>query len=158
MVAQLADIAGNLDALRAVPMETTGEVPWPAVLEALRALQATPHATAAAAAPAPAPDIGALLATMQGQQAPVIEILRATLARQDMLNSALLELAEVLARAPSASAPAAAAGGAAPADSEGKAARRNPPRVRTQREIAFERELEKLRFKHEADGKDGAQE
>jgi len=41
------------------------------------------------------------------------------------------------------------------AGGEGDAqSRRNPARVRTQREIAFERELEKLRFKHESDAKD----
>ncbi len=145
MVAQLADIAGNLDALRAPPAEKPDAAPWPAVLDALRSLQSKPQAAAPQQA---APDFDALLAAMQNQQAPVIEILRATLARQDMLNSALLELADVLARTPSP-APAAATG-----ESDAKP-RRNPSRVRTQREIAFERELEKLRFKHEQDEKDG---
>ena len=139
MVAQLADIAGNLDALRAPPAEKADAAPWPALLEALRTLQPGTQA---------APDIDALLGAMDSRQAPVIEILRATLARQDMLNSALLELADVLARAPAAT-PAASAG-------EGDAKpRRNPARVRTQREIDFERELEKLRFRHEQDAKGG---
>jgi hypothetical protein len=144
MVAQLADIAGNLDALRAPPAEKPDATPWPAVLEALRSLQPTPQTLAPQQA---SPDFDALLTAMQGQQAPVIEILRATLARQDMLNSALLELADVLARSPTA-APAVV-------DEDGKPPRRNPTRIRTQREIAFERELEKLRFKHEQDSKEG---
>jgi hypothetical protein len=143
MVAQLADIAGNLDALRAPAVEKPQDAPWPAVLDALRSMQPQ-----AAATQQSAPDFGVLLTAMQDQQAPVIEILRATLARQDMLNSALLELADVLARTPSSS-----ASSAAPGESEEKT-RRNPARVRTQREIAFERELEKLRFKHEQDEKD----
>ena len=84
---------------------------------------------------------------MQGQQAPVIEILRATLARQDMLNSALLELAEVLARAPAATTTTAGDAEAHP--------RKSPTRVRSQRDIAFDKELQKLRFKHELDDKDG---
>ena len=144
MVAQLADIAGNLDALRAPPAEKPDATPWPAVLDALRSLQAKPPAATPQQA---APDFEALLAAMQGQQAPVIEILRATLARQDMLNSALLELAEVLARAPAATTTTAGDAEAHP--------RRSPTRVRSQRDIAFDKELQKLRFKHELDDKDG---
>ena len=34
-------------------------------------------------------------------------------------------------------------------------ARRSPTRVRSQRDIAFDKELQKLRFKHELDDKDG---
>ena len=144
MVAQLADIAGNLDALRAPPVENPDATPWPAVLDALRSLQARPQATTPQQA---APDFEALRAAMQGQQAPVIEILRATLARQDMLNSALLELAEVLARAPAATTTTAGDAEAHP--------RKSPTRVRSQRDIAFDKELQKLRFKHELDDKDG---
>ena len=144
MVAQLADIAGNLDALRAPPAQKPDATPWPAVLDALRSLQAKPQATTPQQA---APDFEALLAAMQGQQAPVIEILRATLARQDMLNSALLELAEVLARAPAATTTTAGDAEAHP--------RKSPTRVRSQRDIAFDKELQKLRFKHELDDKDG---
>src|SRR5690606_17383760 len=80
MVAQLADIAGHLQSLRSVPEEEDA-VPaqWSQLVEAVRALS-PPRGTAAAATPvAPAPDLESLFEGLAAHQAPILEILRATL-------------------------------------------------------------------------------
>jgi hypothetical protein len=143
MVAQLADIAGNQQALQ-VPAERDEQptAPWPQLLDALQALKVPP-------APASAPAAGktddsTLLGQLQAQQAPMFEILRATLTRQDMLNEALVEVFDKLAHAPLAQ----GAQGAAAGDTVDKSGERRV-RARTAREIAFERELANLRFLHE---------
>ena len=80
------------------------------------------------------------------QQAPMLEVLRASLARQDILNQALIELFDRLGNAP-------AAGGAhAPRPDDGvdrKADNERALRARGARDAAFERELARLRFRED---------
>ena len=150
MVAQLADIAGNLQALQEpADRQPPPTAPWQQLLDALQSLKPTasappsidPSATAAGI------DSGRVLGELQAQQAPMLEILRATLTRQDMLNETLVELFDRLAQAPLAQG-AAPAGEATAADAADHAEQRRV-RARTAREIAFERELANLRFLHE---------
>ncbi|MGP1666135.1 MAG: hypothetical protein ACTS5I_09555, partial [Rhodanobacter sp.] len=105
MVAQLADIAGNLQALKP---------------------------SSAAATEAPSSDMDA-----ETLQAPMFEILRATLARQNLLNEALIDLSDRLAQAPS--------GQGAPTESASDNDKRQA-KSRNAREIVFGRALAELRF------------
>jgi hypothetical protein len=107
MVAQLADIAGNLQALKPSP----------------------PPATTMASS-----DLGG-----EGLEAPLFEILRATLARQNMLNEALIELSDRLEQG--------SMGQGETVASEDSGKRR--AKARETREIAFGTELAKLRFMSE---------
>ena len=142
MVAQLADIAGGLQGLRDEPAPVSPQPPpWSELLDALARI-ATPTASTAAVA-ASAPPVGDLL---RSAHQPLLDGLERTLARQDHLHSALLELVEALK-----------AGGmpnAAPRD----AAERVMPRIRTPEERAFERTISALKFKAAEDARkaDGA--
>lgn len=140
MVAQLADIAGNLQALQEpTDIHEPALAPWPELLEALKGLKhAQPPEIAKTGEP------GDLLGELQAQQAPMFEILRATLTRQDMLNEALVELFDRFAQG-SIGTGAKPVSVAETTDEKGK--RRTKPR--SAREIAFERELANLRFLHE---------
>ncbi len=146
MVAQLADIAGNLQALQEpADRQEPPTAPWPQLLEALKSLQQQPAAAPPAVTGTEAGNgRDNLLGELQAQQAPMFEILRATLTRQDMLNESLVELFDRLAHAPMAQA---APGGTA-ADAADTGGERRV-RARSAREIAFERELANLRFLHE---------
>ncbi len=144
MVAQLADIAGNLQALQEpAGGEQSPPAPWPQLLDALKSLKQQPTETASS--PAAGIDAGKVLGELQSQQAPMFEILRATLTRQDMLNEALVELFDRLAHASIAQD---AIGTATTHDAQDASGERRI-RARTAREIAFERELANLRFLHE---------
>ncbi len=103
MVAQLADIADNLQALK----------------------------------PSPSPAVDASDVDDGELDAPMFEILRATLARQNMLNEALIELSDRLVQSPMEP-------GATAESADGTSARR--AKAREAREIAFGTELAKLRF------------
>ena len=105
MVAQLADIAGNLQALKPSPSP--------------------------AAKPKSSEKVGDEL------EAPMFEILRATLARQNMLNEALIELSDRLEQGPMGQGVTAES-----ADASGK----RRAKARDAREVAFGTELAKLRF------------
>src|SRR5690606_26931234 len=91
MVAQLADIAGNLQSLRPEPAERQAPVAqWAQLVEAVKALE--PRAADAAVQAPAAPDLEGLFEGLAAHQAPILEILRATLTRQDMLNEAMIEV------------------------------------------------------------------
>lgn len=141
MVAQLADIAGNLQSLRAAPEDGAPVAQWPQLIEAVRALEPRDSDVASATDDPAAPDLARLFEGLAAHQAPMLEILRATLTRQDILNDAMIELFDRMAHAP----PQAVAGQAPDAASTVE----RPGRVRTARELAFERELANLRFQHE---------
>ncbi len=147
MVAQLADIAGNLESLRQEPMEKTGPAPWDEVIGLLERLgQREVHATARPSPAAPhtsiKPELDAMFDGLQAHQAPLLEILRATLTRQDILNDTMVDVFDRLAQ--TASSPATEAD-----DQDGHRPVEHTLRVRSAREIAFERELANLRFRHE---------
>ena len=148
MVAQLADIAGNLQALQEpVGREEPSGAPWPQLLDALQSLKASPASLVAAPAIPSGLDASRVLGELQAQQAPMFEILRATLTRQDMLNETLVELFDRLAHTPIAQGMPATKEATASEATDNNGERRI--RARTAREIAFERELANLRFKHE---------
>ncbi|QNN47065.1 DNA repair ATPase [Thermomonas brevis] len=146
MVAQLADIATHLDALRGEAASgRDADAPWDALLDALRSLR--PAETAQADAAPSGTLLSAAFDGIKERQAPMLEILRANLARQDILNQSLIDLFDRLGNAPAAPAPA-----PTPPRKQGDA---RTPRARTAREIAFDRELASLRFRDdlEAAGK-----
>ncbi len=138
MVAQLADIAGNLQALRVDPQpaaqagqaQTTDQAPWPQLLEALAQLRPAEQL------PAHTVDLTPLLESLRLQSAPVLETLQASMQRQDAVAAALTRLAEVL----QAGTPAAEASTAQTKSTRNHARQRNP------RASAFDKELESLEF------------
>lgn len=157
VVAQLADIAANLQSLQArddeaddAPVEAPP--PWADLLHALQALQpkSTPAPALVPAQPAPASPAGNgreladAVAGIAKQQAPMLEVLRASLARQDILNQALIELFDRLGNAPLAAAPSVHA-----SDADRKADNERMLRARGGRDAAFERELARLRFRED---------
>jgi hypothetical protein len=137
MVAQLADIAGGLQGLRDEPPPPAPQPPpWSDLLDALARI-ATPPASPTAAS-APEQPVGDLL---RSAHQPLLEGLERTLARQDHLHSALLELVEALK-----------AGGITHA-SQREPAERVIPRIRTPEERAFEKTISALKFKAAEDAK-----
>ena len=159
VVAQLADIAGHLQSLQSrdadihdAPAEAPP--PWADLLHALQALQPksmpapalVPAQSAPASPAANGRELADAVAGIARQQAPMLEVLRASLARQDILNQALIELFDRLGNAP-------AAGGAhAPRADDGvdrKADNERALRARGARDAAFERELARLRFRED---------
>lgn len=149
MVAQLADIATHLDALRTTAA-TDSPAPTDELVATLKALldkqppQAPPQEGL--------PQVDAALATVTRQVAPMLEVLRAALVRQDQLNAAYIDLFDRLATIPVPAIPASAAVAtatadhAATSDSQSPDKRRNV-RPRSGRDIAFDRELDQLRFR-----------
>jgi len=143
VVAQLADIASGLQALQsaqaATPAPVAQEVPWQDLLASLRASR-----------PEPAPDgqadgvpwLQSLPEAMRGAFEPVLSHLAQGQERQAQLNSALVQILDLL-RSKLAEAPAAAA-----QPSAGKRAR-----AKTAQEIELEELLRQLRFRAD-EGKD----
>jgi hypothetical protein len=131
MVAQLADIAGGLQGLRDEPPPPAPQPPpWSDLLDALARI-ATPPASPTAAS-APEPPVGDLL---RSAHQPLLEGLERTLARQDHLHSALLELVDALKA------------GGPPSTPSREPVERPLPRIRTPEERAFERTISALKFK-----------
>jgi hypothetical protein len=130
MVAQLADIAGGLQGLRDEPAPVATEPPpWNDLLAALARI-AAPATPAVAPAPVrPSDDL------LRSASQPLLEGLERTLARQDHLHSALLELVDALRK------------GGMPNASPREPVERPLPRIRTPEERAFERTISALKFK-----------
>ncbi|MEG3049115.1 MAG: DNA repair protein, partial [Thermomonas sp.] len=132
MVAQLADIAGGLQGLRDEPAPVAPQPPpWSDLLDALARI-ATPPATPPTATPASVPPVADLL---RSANQPLLDGLERTLARQDHLHSALLELVDALRK------------GGLPNASPREPAERVTPRIRTPEERAFEKTISALKFK-----------
>jgi hypothetical protein len=152
VVAQLADIAAGLQSMKPEDREPTAAVdpaPWQDLLDALKALQPQPARTTPAQAGS-GTQLADAVAGIARQQAPMLEILRASLARQDILNQTLIDLFDRLGNTHKPASPP-------PADNvqtgnpHGNEA---PVRVRTSREIAFDRELANLRFREDLEAAD----
>ncbi len=163
VVAQLADIAAGLQSMKPEDREPTAAVdpaPWQDLLDALKALQPQPARTTPAQAGS-GTQLADAVAGIARQQAPMLEILRASLTRQDILNQTLIDLFDRLGNTHKPASPP-PADNVQTGNSHGNEA---PVRVRTSREIAFDRELANLRFREDleaagnptsADSKPGA--
>ncbi len=109
VVAQLADIAGGLQAMEKAASRPSAEpAPWEEILDALRRVierrdETTPAANASSE-PASSSDLDRLVdrmpAALHGALAPLLDALRATHDQQARVGAALLQLAESLREAP----------------------------------------------------------
>ncbi len=143
VVAQLADIASGLQALQsaqaATPAPVAQDVPWQDLLASLRASRTEPAPDGQAGG---MPWLQSLPEAMRGAFEPVLSHLAQGQERQAQLNSALVQILDLL-RTKLAEAPAPAA-----QPSAGKRAR-----AKTAQEIELEELLRQLRFRAD-EGKD----
>ena len=132
MVAQLADIASGLQAMRGdeQPVEVNvapDPAPWGDVLALLERLASRKNEV-----PAATPASVDLPETMRSAIAPLLDALQSSRVQQSEINAVMLQLVEAIR-----------AGGGAP--SAAPAAPRKP-RVPTDEEIEFNKQLRKLQF------------